>query len=382
MTWVDHSQSDSEGKRRLRAMSIPYGRQMIDQDDIAAVVEVLRSDWLTQGPSIERFERKLADKVQASFAVAFSHGTAALYAAVGAAGLGPEHKLVTSAISFIASAACGIGAGCRVDLVDVEEETLNLDPRAVPADADALVAVHYAGLPIDLSRLSHRPRVIIEDAAHALGATTPDGPVGNCAHSDMSVFSFHPVKAITTGEGGAVTTNDEQLAQRLRMIRNHGIVPKPQHGAWYYEVESIGSNYRLTDFQAALGMSQLDRLDGFIERRNRLAQRYDEALSGANVSIAPRADPGWRHANHLYPARVERRQDVYRFLHDHDVHVQVHYVPLYRHPVLKLPDGPDRFPKAEAAYERLLSLPLFPGLSFEAQDRVVSLLIEALTSEG
>jgi dTDP-4-amino-4,6-dideoxygalactose transaminase len=240
---------------------IPYGRQCIDDDDVEAVVKVLRGDFLTQGPMVEHFEEQLAATVEARYAVAFSNGTAALHAACAAAGLGAGDLVVTTPLTFVASANCARYVGASVDFVDIEPGTLNLDPSLVPAHADALVAVHFAGLPVALDRLAHRPRVVLEDAAHAIGARTPDGPVGNGAHSDMTTFSFHPVKTVTTGEGGAVTTNDPALAERLRRFRSHGVVHKPEQGGWYYEVETLGFNYRLTDLHAALGASQLTKLD-------------------------------------------------------------------------------------------------------------------------
>lgn len=355
---------------------IPYGHQSIDHDDISAVVEVLTGDWLTQGPWIERFERALAAHVGAAYAVAFSSGTAALHATAAAAGLGPGDAVVTSPLSFVASANCARYVGADAAFVDIEPGTLNLDPAQVPADCDALVAVHYAGLPVDLARLPERPTVIIEDAAHALGAQTPDGPVGNCARSDMAVFSFHPVKAITTAEGGAVTTNSEVFAARLRRFRNHGIVRKPDGGGWYYEVEELGFNYRITDVQAALGLHQLSKLERFIDLRNALADRYRDLLAGLPVQLPPSASAGWRHAYHLFPIRVSDRRRVYDGMRERGIGVQVHYVPIYRHP-LHASDGAS-FPQTEAAYAGLLSLPLYPDLSEEQQDRVVRALEKSL----
>lgn len=352
---------------------IPYGRQSIDDDDIAAVVEVLKGDWLTQGPHVEQFEQTLAASVEARYAVAFSSGTAALHGACAAARLGPGDQVVTSPLSFVASANCARYVGASVGFVDVDPGTLNLDPLRVPAEADALVAVHYAGLPVDLRALVHRPRVVIEDAAHALGARTPDGPVGNCAHSEMCAFSFHPVKAVTTGEGGAVTTNDPVLAERLRRFRNHGIAPRADHGPWYYEVDEPGFNFRLTDIQAALGTSQLGKLDRLITRRQQIAQRYRELLEDLPVQLPPAPPDGFEHAYHLFPVRVPDRRRVYDELKAAGIATQVHYVPIYRHPRFG-GDGGSRFPHTEAAYARLLSLPLFPDLTDPEQERVVEAL--------
>ena len=285
---------------------IPYGRQSIDDDDVAAVVEVLRSDFLTTGPAVERFEAALCEVTGARFAVAVANGTAALHAACAAAEVGPGQKIATSALTFNASAACVAYVGGTPALVDIDPATWNLDLAQMPSGLDGVVAVHYAGMPLDLSVLPYRPRVVIEDASHALGAVGPDGPVGNCARSDMCTFSFHPVKPITTAEGGAVTTNDPDLAERLRRFRNHGIERMPEQGGWYYEVVEFGYNYRLNDVQAALGASQIRRLESFVERRNILALRYRELLSG--VRLPPEPPLGQRHGRHLsrsgYPTGI------------------------------------------------------------------------------
>ncbi len=354
---------------------IPYGRQSIDDDDVAAVVRVLLGQWLTQGPHIEEFEARLAATAGARHAVVFSSGTAALHAAVAAAGLGPGDLVVTSALTFVASASCALYVGATPGVVDIDPETLNIDVALVPREASALVAVHYAGLPVDLSTMKTRPGVVIEDAAHALGAMSPDGPVGNCAHSEMCVFSFHPVKAITTGEGGGVTTNSDHLADRLRALRNHGMTSRPERGGWYNEVADLGYNFRLTDLQAALGTSQLAKLDRFITRRNEIADRYRQELCGGPWQLPPPAGSGWRHAYHLFPMRVDHRREVYDGMRLRGVNVQVHYVPLTRHPVL-VAAGIDAnsCPAAEAAYQRLLSLPIFPGLSEDEQDLVIDIL--------
>jgi len=359
---------------------IPYGRQSIDGDDIAAVTAVLRGDWLTQGPYVAEFEESLAASVGARFAVAFSSGTAALHGAAAAAGLGPGDVVATSPLSFVASANCARYLGAEVLFVDIDSDTLNLNPVAVPPHVDGLIAVHYAGLPVDLSRLTTRPRVVIEDACHALGARTPDGPVGNCARSDLCVFSFHPVKAITTGEGGAVTTNDAGLADGLRRFRSHGAVAKTECGAWYYEVETVGFNYRLTDLQAALGTSQLAKLGRFVSRRRDLALRYQTLLADLPVRLPPDAPDGFSHAWHLFAVRVAGRRRVYDELRAAEIGVQVHYVPIYRHPIYADKDGVDQaaFTNTESAYDQLLSLPLFPALTEADQDQVVDQLAAAL----
>lgn len=348
---------------------IPYGRQTIDDDDIAAVVAVLKSDYLTTGPAVSQFEERVAAAVDARYAVAFSNATAGLHGCCAAAGLGAGDTVATSSLTFVASANCARYVGADVHLVDIDERTLNVDLDLVPSDVDALVAVHYAGLAVDLSELPSRPRIVIEDAAQALGATTPDGPVGNCANSDMTSFSFHPVKPITTGEGGVVTTNDPVLAERLRRFRSHGTVPRPERGGWYYEVVDEGFNYRLTDIQAALGTSQLRKLDSFIERRNELAERYDTALADLPMSTAPAAAIGSVHGYHLYTIRIDRRREVYDRLRELGILTQVHYVPIHHHPRFASPNWD--LPQTDAAYERLLTLPLFPSMTNDQQDQII-----------
>jgi perosamine synthetase len=358
---------------------IPYGRQSIDDDDIAAVVDVLKGDWLTQGPHVERFEQTLTETVEVRHAIAFSSGTAALHAAAGAAGLGPGDLLLTSPLSFAASASCARYVGASPGFVDIDPATLNIDTSSIPPGAAALVPVHYAGLPVDLSSIANRPPVVIEDAAHAIGARTPDGPVGNCARSEMTMFSFHPVKTVTTGEGGAVTTNSDELADRLRLFRNHGMVRKPEEGLWYYEIQSLGFNYRMTDMQAALGITQLGKLERFIARRTELADRYRELLADLPIELPPAPPPGWRHGYHLFPVRVENRDTVFAQLRAAGIGVQVHFIPIYRHPLYAdLAIERSDFPNAEAAYERLISLPLFPDLTEEEQNEVVARLEFAL----
>jgi len=357
---------------------IPYSRQSIDDDDIAAVVAVLKGDWLTQGPSVDQFEEALAAKVGARHAVAFANGTAALHGACAAAGLGRGDRIATSTLSFAASANCARYVNADVVLLDIDPATLNTDPTSVPADLDALVAVHFAGLPVDLSKLVERPRVVIEDAAHALGASTPDGPVGNCAHSEMCCFSFHPVKAITTGEGGAVTTNDDRLATRLRAFRHHGIQRQPERGGWYYEIEELGFNYRLTDMQAALGVSQLRKLDGFVTARTKLADRYRSELAAVPLRLPPDVSDGWVHGYHLFAIQVADRRSVFDRLRAQGIGTQVHYVPIHRHPAYRaLGFEPGSFPVAEAVYGGLLSLPLYPDLSSDEQDTVIAAVVDA-----
>ena len=354
---------------------IPYARQSVSDEDIAAVTKVLEGDWLTQGPHIEAFEERLAFKTSARFCVAFANGTAALHAAAAAAGLGPGAILGTSPLTFAASGACAQYVGADLELIDIDPATLCLDLNAVGDHLDAVVAVHYAGYPLDLSVMSARPRVVIEDAAHALGASTIHGPVGNCAHSDMTVFSFHPVKTITSAEGGAVTTNDPELAEALQRFRHHGIERRPDVDPWFYEIEEPGYNYRLSDLHAALGHAQLDRLESFVARRNVLAERYRAGLAGLSLELPPEPPSDAVHGRHLFPIRVADRRRVYDELLDRGVGTQVHYVPLYRHRAYVASDvSPSGFPECEAAYQGLLSIPMFPSMTDDEQDSVIAAL--------
>jgi UDP-4-amino-4,6-dideoxy-N-acetyl-beta-L-altrosamine transaminase len=352
--------------------SIPYGRQYLDEDDIAAVISVMRGDWLTQGPTIDVFEEGIAERVGARHAVAFSSGTAGLHAAAAAADLGPGDTVVTSPLTFMASANCARYVGAAVGLVDIDLHTWNMDLAKLPPTVDAVVAVHYAGLPADLRAMSYRPRVVIEDAAHALGAHTPDGPVGNCAHSDMCVFSFHPVKPITTGEGGIVTTNDDGLAEKLRRFRTHGIVRTPEKGGWSYTISELGFNYRMTDVQAALGLSQLSKLSNFIDRRNEIAQRYRYLLAELPVTLPPTASNGFLHGYHLFPILTGDRKRIFDGLRESGIGVQVHYVPIHHHPISASISA--ELPNCDAVYEQLISIPIYPALADSDQDYVVQTL--------
>jgi dTDP-4-amino-4,6-dideoxygalactose transaminase len=359
---------------------IPYGRQSVDDDDIAAVVEVLRGDYLTQGPTLNRFEEAIAERTDARHAVAFANGTAALHGAVAVAGLGPGDVVATSPLTFMASANCARYVGATVELVDISADTWNIDLRQVRHGLDGLVAVHYAGLPVDLRDLSNRPRIVIEDAAHALGAQTPSGPVGNCAHSDMCCFSFHPVKPVTTGEGGVVTTNSDEHAEALRRFRSHGIVRRPGKPGWHYEIAEIGFNYRLTDIGAALGISQLRKLTRFIDRRNEIAELYRELLRAIDgVALPPAAPTGFRHAYHLFPVWVADRHRVFDELHANGIRAQVHYVPIHHHPIsADIAQRAVDLPVCEQVYEGLLSLPMYPALTDDQVRFVTRVLVEAL----
>ena len=365
-----------------RYVMIPYGRQWIDDDDVEAVIDVLRGDWLTQGPAIERFEQAVCDYTGALYAVAFSSGTSALHGATWAAGLGEGDLVVTSPLTFMASANCARYVGARPGLVDIHPDTWNLDLAKVPETAAAVVAVHFAGLPVDLANATWptRPRVVIEDAAHALGSLTPDGPVGNCAHSDMCCFSFHPVKPITTGEGGVVTTNNSELAERLRRFRSHGIVRIPEKGGWFYEISEVGFNYRMTDIQAALGASQMRKLEHFITRRIKIADEYRVRLAELPIGLPLAAPKDFRHGYHIFPVLVNNRDRVFETMRGDGIGVQVHYVPIHHHPVSAgieiLGDG---LPECDRIYSQIVSLPIFPTLNESDLEKVVMVLSRALS---
>ncbi|WP_337056930.1 UDP-4-amino-4,6-dideoxy-N-acetyl-beta-L-altrosamine transaminase [Pseudomonas sp. USHLN015] len=383
---------------------IPYGRQNISQADIDAVVDTLRSDWLTQGPAIERFEQAVAQRCQAAHGIAVSNATAALHIACLALDLGPGDRLWTSPNTFVASANCGLYCGAQVDFVDIDPATLNLDvaqldARLQRAERDGtlpkvVVPVAFAGQSCDMARIAELARRygfrVIEDASHAIGASYGGRPVGCCEHADITVFSFHPVKIITTGEGGLLTTNDPRLAERLRRLRSHGItrdpaaMTGPSEGPWYYQQLELGFNYRMTDLQAALGLSQLQRLDAFVARRRQLVARYGERLADLPLEL-PQVQAGAEPAWHLYPVRLrlERLQHghraIFEALRGAGIGVNLHYIPVHLQPYYRqLGFAPGDFPEAERYYAEALSLPLFPDLTDEQQDQVASTLASVL----
>lgn len=372
---------------------LPYGRQEIDDDDARAVVEALRSDWLTTGPAVERFERALSAVAGGSPIVAVNSGTAALHTAYAAIGLGPGDEVITTPLTFAATATAALHLGATVRFADVDDDTLNISPssvsRLVTDRTRAIVAVDFAGQPADLDDLadiaSAQDLVLIEDAAHAIGGRYRGRPVGDVA--DLTTFSFHPVKTITTAEGGAVVVRDKRFLQGVRRFRSHGLVRepelqrRPEEGPWHQEVHDLGLNYRLSDVLAALGASQLSKLDRFVARRAELVARYRAALvdvPGVRLpGVRPDVDPAW----HLFPVRIldGRRRVVFDRLRAAGFGVQVHYLPVYLHPVFEDRDyRPGLCPVAEEAYDQLISLPLFPGLSDNDQARVIEKLIEVL----
>ncbi len=385
---------------------LPYSCQTIEEDDVRVVVETLRSPLITQGPRIEMFEKAIAAYCGSRFAVAFSSGTAALHAACLAAGVKPGSEVVTSPLTFVASANCAFYCGAEPRFVDIDPQTRNLSPPALErhmGDAcrngqrvAAVIPVHYGGFPCEIEQIAEitgrSETALIEDACHALGARWRDRQgswhrVGDCSRSDMTVFSFHPVKGITTGEGGAVTTNERRYYQQLLGLRSHGIVRRQQvrettRPGWYYEVQSLGFNYRITDLQCALGHCQLQKVGRFLERRAELAQCYRARLSKvAGVGLPP-VRPDRESANHLFAVRINQsvasRDWVYEELAARGIGTQVHYIPVHLHPYYRqrLGLGWGDFPAAEAFYREALSLPLYPSLSAGEQAQVV----EALTA--
>ncbi|MEW6209360.1 MAG: UDP-4-amino-4,6-dideoxy-N-acetyl-beta-L-altrosamine transaminase [Acidobacteriota bacterium] len=379
-----------DGGSPVRKKVLPYGRQSIEEEDLRAVVEVLRSDWLTTGPAVSEFERAFADYVGAREAVAVANGTAALHAAVYALGIGPGDEVICPAMTFAASANCVVYQGGEPVFVDVEEETLLIDASKAEAKitprTKAIIAVDYAGQPCDYDALrcvaERHSIAVLSDACHALGGKYRDRNVGGLGR--LSAFSLHPVKHITTGEGGMITTDDEELARRCRVFRNHGITSDHRQreaaGSWFYEMIDLGFNYRLTDFQCALGLSQLRRLDRWIERRQQIARRYDRAFAGMEAVSPLRVRRDVSHAYHLYVIRVNPeflsadRSRIFAALRAEGIGVNVHYVPVHLHPFYR-----ERFatasgmcPAAEAAYERIISLPIFPAMTDADADDVIA----------
>jgi perosamine synthetase len=386
-----------DGGAPVRGTLLPYGRQSISEEDIQAVVEVLRSDWLTTGPKVGEFEDRFAAWVGAKYGISFSSGTAALHAVAFAAGLGPGDEAITTPMTFCATANCVLYQGAVPVFADVSADTLNLDPAEVDKllspRTKAILAVDYAGHPADLEALLALTRrngiPLIEDACHALGASYRGKRVGSIA--DMTVFSFHPVKHLTTGEGGMVTTNDARLAETLRRFRNHGISTEARQrqasGQWNYEMVLLGFNYRLTDVACALGLSQLSNLAGNLARRREIAAHYSAAFRDVPQLIPPsvraEANPAW----HLYPIRVDLakltvdRGQIFRALRAENIGVNVHYIPVHLHPYYRdLGHSDGECPVAEAAYERLISLPMFHGMSDADVGDVVRAVNKVLSS--
>ncbi|MBI5491359.1 MAG: UDP-4-amino-4,6-dideoxy-N-acetyl-beta-L-altrosamine transaminase [Deltaproteobacteria bacterium] len=387
--------------------TISYGRQTIDEDDIRAVISALRSDHLTQGPLCEEFEKAICGYTGARYAVACANGTAALHLACMAAGVGKGDSVITSPVTFLASANCAVYLGAAPLFADIDPLTFNISPDEVEkklkcnSNVKAIIPVHFAGLPADMEAISKAARkrgiVIIEDACHALGALlrTDNGKwtrAGDCSHSDMTVFSFHPVKSITTGEGGAITTNDRKLYERLKTLRAHGVVKDPAsfvngtQAPWYYEMHSPGFNYRLSDVQCALGVSQMRKLDKFIERRRDLAALYSGLLSKYSFIKTQMVPDGRLSAFHLFPVRIPFRdmgvskKEWFSLMDDLGIRLQVHYIPLHLQPFFQNEFGYRKgdFPAAEELYSEEVSLPIYPLLTDEEAGFITEAIISTI----
>ena len=384
---------------------IPYGRQDITQGDIDAVVAVLQSDFLTQGPMVPKFEQTISSYCGTTHALAVNSATSALHIACLALGLGPGDWLWTTPITFVASANCGLYCGAQVDFVDIDSRTFNLCPKSLEYKLEhaermgrlpkVLVAVHLCGQSCDMQAIHDLAQKydfkVIEDASHAIGGKYKGEPIGNCIYSDITVFSFHPVKIITTAEGGMCLTNNAKLAQKIELFRSHGITRDPVQmtqeadGPWYYQQIALGYNYRMTELQAALGVSQMMRLDGYITRRHQLAGRYNELLAPLPVTIP------WQHPNshsgfHLYPIRLQLDNidkshiQVFQSLRDQGIGVNLHYIPVHTQPYYeRMGFKPEDYPQAQAYYREAISLPMYQTLSDKQQDRVIAALTQALT---
>lgn len=383
---------------------IPYGRQDVTDEDVAAVAKVLRSDFLTQGPTVPRFEERVADYCGARHAVAMNSATSALHAACMALGVSHGDLVWTSPNTFVASANCALYCGADVDFVDIDPVTYNMSVAALEAKLTGakkagrlpktVIPVHFSGQSADMKEIARLGTKygfrIVEDASHAIGGKYLGVPVGSCAYSDIAVFSLHPVKIITSGEGGLALTNDRLLADRMARFRTHGITRNAAEmtaaadGPWYYEMIDVGYNYRLTDMQAALGLSQMDRLDHYIAARHELAGRYDEMLRDLAV-ITPKRAAGIHSAWHLYMIQVDKtrtnrsRREVFEALRASGIGVNVHYIPVHLQPVYRARGfKPGDFPACEEYYSRAITIPLYATLTRQQQDQVVEALKSAL----
>ena len=387
---------------------IPYGRQDITQADIDAVVDVLQSDFLTQGPIVPLFEQRVAAKVGAKHAVAVNSATSALHIACMALGLGQGDWLWTTPITFVASTNCGLYCGAQIDFVDIDKRTYNLCPKALEAKLIAakcegklpkvLVAVHLCGQPCYMQAIHALSQQygfkIIEDASHAIGGKYQGEFIGSSRYSDITVFSFHPVKIITTAEGGMALTNNDQLAEKMRLYLSHGVtrdqslMTHESDGPWYYQQIALGYNYRMTELQAALGVSQMERLDSFVSRRHELAKRYDSLLQDMPVTTP------WQHSDsysglHLYVIRLKldkidrNHRQVFADLREQGIGVNLHYIPIHTQPYYhNMGFSEGDYPEAERYYSEAISLPMYQGLSYEQQDEVIRVLASALRKDA
>jgi UDP-4-amino-4,6-dideoxy-N-acetyl-beta-L-altrosamine transaminase len=380
---------------------IPYGRQTISEEDITAVTNILHSDFLTQGPAVPAFEAAVTKACNARHGIAMNSATSALHVACMALGVGPGDLVWTSPITFVASANCALYCGADVDFVDINSTTLNMDPAALAQKLEqakrkgrlpkVVIPVHMCGQSCEMEAIHALAEQygfrIIEDASHAIGGRYRNGPVGDCRHSDITVFSFHPVKIITTAEGGMAVTQDSTLARRMELLRSHGItresseMTQPSEGDWYYQQLALGFNYRMTELQAALGTSQMAHLEEWVARRNELALRYDRALENLPLElprVIPHTYPSW----HLYPVQLhdaENRARIFAGLRQDGIGVNVHYIPVHLQPYYRrLGFGPGDFPAAEDYYARAISIPLYSAMTNAQQDRVIERLTARL----
>ncbi len=380
----------------VRDTFLPYGRQWIEDDDIEAVVKILKSDFLTTGPAILEFEEAVANYVGAKYAVSFSNGTAALHGACFAAGIQEGDEVITTPMTFAASANCVLYQGGTPVFADIDDSTYNIDPKQIEekitSKTKAIIPVHFTGQPAELDEIHRLAQehnlVVIEDAAHALGASYKKKRIGGL--SDMTMFSFHPVKHITSGEGGVITTNDDVYYQKLLQFRSHGIIKDQQlmtepHGPWYYEMQSLGFNYRMTDIQAALGANQLKKIDRFLSRRKHYVSLYNEAFESRDEIRIPAQHPDGDSSWHLYIIRLQSekmkvsRKVIYEELMKENIGVNVHYIPVHKMPYYQqLGYGKETYPVAEKLYEEILTLPLFPKMSVDDINDVITAVIKIL----
>lgn len=364
---------------------IPYGRQWIEEDDIQAVIEVLKSDYLTTGPKVQEFEKTVAEYVGAKYAVAVSNGTAALHATCFAAGIKSGDEVITTPITFAASSNCVLYCGGKAVFADIEADTYNIDPndivRKITNKTKAIIPVHFAGQPCNMDKINEIAKqynlIVIEDAAHALGADYKGKKIGSI--SDMTIFSFHPVKHITTGEGGMITTNDKDLYDKLILFRTHGITRDSEfmthnEGAWYYEQLDLGFNYRITDIQCALGISQMKKLDKFVTRRKEIANKYNQAFKNVQNIILPKQSNNCNSSWHLYVIQIlnKDRKQVFDKLRQLGIGVNVHYIPVYKHPYYQNSGySKTACANAENYYKHAISIPIFPKMTDEEVDYVI-----------
>lgn len=380
---------------------IPYGRQDINEEDIKAVIEVLQSDFLTQGPKVPLFEKAIKKAINAKYALAVNSATSALHIACLALGVGKGDVVWTTPITFVASANCALYCGADIDFVDIDPKTYNLSSKALSEKLahakqnnlplpKVVIPVHLCGQPCEMDKI-HALSIeygfaIIEDASHAIGGHYKKNPIGNCEYSDITVFSFHPVKIITTAEGGVATTNNSVLAKKMNLLRSHGItrdeslMEEPSHGGWYYEQLDLGLNYRMTDMQAALGLSQMSRLHEFVTKRNKLSLVYDDLLKNLPLETPFQIEDSYS-ARHLYVIRLKlanislSHKEVFERLRTNGIGVNLHYIPVYLHPYYKkLGFNQEQFPESNKYYQEAISIPIFHAMTFDQQDKVIRVL--------